>query len=159
MNFHVVSLCFSSNTCLKTSSPVSILLSEKPRPPFPPAITLPRLITPRLSPRLPVTGMRGNNLRGKKFCLRMISFVSYPLLSIPKKRQKRQKQENGLSLSTHRFLGLTCSYQVSLGLMFPLKLIKVLSTLLPCRLAAPQSRNCCVLYSAIAAHYGEKKSV
>lgn len=40
--------------------------------------------------------------------------------------------------------------------MFPLKLIKVLSPLLPCRHAVPQSRNYHVLYSAIAAHYGEK---
>lgn len=58
VNLQIVSLCLPSNTYLKMSSPVSILLREKQRHLFLP-VTIPRLLTiPLLSPRLQTTGMR-----------------------------------------------------------------------------------------------------
>lgn len=58
LNLQVVPLSLSSNTCLKMSSLVSISSRERQRHLFPPVTTLQQLITPRPSPRLPVTGMR-----------------------------------------------------------------------------------------------------
>lgn len=58
MNLQVVSLCLSSNTYLKMSSLVSILLREKRRHRFPPVTIPQQLITPLLSPRLLATGTR-----------------------------------------------------------------------------------------------------
>lgn len=64
MNLQVVSLCLSSNTYLKMSSLVSILLREKRRHLFPPVTTPQQLTTLLLSPRLLATGMRMKTIAG-----------------------------------------------------------------------------------------------
>lgn len=63
-NLQVVSLCLSSNTYLKMSSLVSILLSEKRRHRFLPVTTPQQLTTPPPLPRLPATGMRMKTIAG-----------------------------------------------------------------------------------------------